>query len=71
MARNSRKVKALIDAVADLNAIRCELECWRVLQNTKIKDNKINEFRQLERVQAKMNQKVRLLANQLHVKIMN
>ena len=71
MARSSRKVKALIDAVADLNAIRCELECWRVSQNTKTKDDKINEFRQLERVQAKMNRKVRLLANQLHVKLTN
>ena len=71
MARKSKKVNELLEAVANLNAIRIQMEAMKRLVRSNKQQPLLDDFRKLERVHIMINRKVRSLANQLHVKIQN
>ena len=71
MARKSKKVIELLEAVSSLNAIRMQMRVMATLLKTSHKKPLLEDFQKLERAQVNVNRKVRSLANQLHVKLQN
>ena len=71
MARKSKKVIELLEAVSSLNAIRMQMRVMARLLKTSNKKPLLEDFQKLERAQVNVNRKVRSLANQLHVKLQN